>query len=185
MESLGFTNIDYAAIESKLGIPNRCSSDPNSHRKPPHDPLLYKKIFADSPTLTDSEWQDPRKVLIKIRTFQVGFHKYQHNLKDFSKNCKVMKMNLDDEQETLSKLRIYGTLGEVGVWILRMEKRIEERNREMEKAAKGYEKFVEARKKKIEMIMERGGGRERSSWWMEKPCYTAECLQYNPFKEVK
>ncbi|KAF3154993.1 hypothetical protein TWF569_010611 [Orbilia oligospora] len=143
MESLGFTNIDYAAIESKLGIPNRCSSDPNSHRKPPHDPLLYKKIFADSPTLTDSEWQDPRKVLIKIRTFQ----------------------------ETLSKLRIYGTLGEVGVWILRMEKRIEERNREMEKAAKGYEKFVEAGKKKIEMIMERGGGRERSSWWMEKPWY--------------
>ncbi|KAF3162328.1 hypothetical protein TWF788_002060 [Orbilia oligospora] len=171
MESLGFTNIDYAVIESKLGIPNRCSSDPNAHRKPPHDPLLYKKIFADSPTLTDSEWQNPRKVLIKIRTFQVGFHKYQGNIKDFGKNCRVMKMNLDDEQETLSKLRIYGTLGEVGVWILRMEKRIEEREREREKAVKKHEEFVEAGKKKIEMIMERGGGRERSSWWMEKPWY--------------
>ncbi|KAK6499386.1 hypothetical protein TWF506_004013 [Arthrobotrys conoides] len=178
MESLGFTNIDYETIASRLGLSPTPSSDPFSRRKPPHDPLLNQKIFSDSPPLTEAEWLDPQKLLIKIRTFQVGLQKYQQNLADFKNNVKIMKLNLDDEQDSLNKLRIYGTLKEVGQWIGKVGEMIEERNRGREEVVRRYEEFVRAGREKIESIMERGrgmGGGDGSgssvAWWMEKPWY--------------
>ncbi|KAK6517438.1 hypothetical protein TWF281_004095 [Arthrobotrys megalospora] len=171
MEALGFTNIDYEAVEARLGIPKRPSSLPLPYKKPPRDRTLEAKIFAPEPELTPTEWKDPQKILVRIRTVQVGVEKLVPKLESLGENCKTMRLNLDDEQEALYNLKIYSTLREINGWIEKLSKRMDERNEERDLMAKKFEDQVDFGNEKMEGIVMRGKKVENKAWWMEKPWY--------------
>ncbi|KAK6351876.1 hypothetical protein TWF718_005021 [Orbilia javanica] len=181
MESLGFTNIDYHAIESTLGLPKRCKSDTTALRKPPNDATLDAQIFSSEPPLTTLVLQNPQKLLIRIRTFQVGVKKLCDNVDNFNRNCRTMRVNLKDEVVVLEKLAIWEGLREVGRWIGKVGERVEERERERVRMVEGFEEFVRVGRERIEDIMRRGRGED---WWLERPWYeTGEVYHSTVFYE--
>ncbi|KAK6338401.1 hypothetical protein TWF730_002463 [Orbilia blumenaviensis] len=154
-------------LARQLGVPHHPSSDPFPNRSPPRDRHLEAQIFSDQPPLTPAEWEDPKKLDIRIRTLEVGIIKLSANLSNLAENCKTMRLNLDDEQELLYLQRNYTTLKEIDRWTGVMGDRVDKRMEELSSISKGYEDFVTAGRKKLEEIGERG----RQPWWKAKPWY--------------
>ncbi|KAK6510138.1 hypothetical protein TWF481_004852 [Arthrobotrys musiformis] len=170
MESLGFKNIDYAAISHTLGLTPKTPSDPFSSRKPPHDSFINSKIFPKvEPPLTSAELQDWQRLLVRVKLLQVGVHKVNRNLEGFRERCRDLKGRLDGEQKALWEMRIYGGLMDVKEAAEKLEERMERRAGERERKAREYGEIVKTGRERVDMIWRRGKG--RADWWMERPWY--------------
>ncbi|KAF3934753.1 hypothetical protein ABW20_dc0107742 [Dactylellina cionopaga] len=90
------------------------------------------ETWREEPDLTEEDWNDPYKVEAKVLKFETAVKKLDSNISKYHKACRALMEALEQEQELLHEMAIYGNLKRVGVGMERMLAKVDAREKRRE-----------------------------------------------------